>query len=144
MKKPRSGRRSLKRYEVTNLLFFLGLIIALGVLVTFVFRHYGTRNIGPIEESDMGVVSEALGPDSDVGMFYLGTDLSETTLQYRSRMEIPVTDDGLMKELFALPGVEEITVDKRIVVIRKSTATPWEQIRPGVYRIVKDHLHIHF
>ena len=38
------GRRSLTRYEITNLLFFLTIIVALGVLVTFVFRYYGTRN----------------------------------------------------------------------------------------------------
>jgi len=144
MTSPRSGRRSLKKYELTNLLFFLVLIVALGVVVTFVFRHYGTRNMGPAGEAEMGVVSESLGSGSDVGMFYLGADLSETSLQCRSRLDIPVTDDGFLKELFSLPGVEEITVDKRIIVIRKSTSASWEQIRPGVHRIVKEHLHIHF
>jgi hypothetical protein len=141
---PRAGRRSLKKYEITNLLFFLGIIAALAVLVTFVFRYYGTRNQLPDTESDMGVISEALSPGSDVGLFYLGTKLSEASHQYRSRLEIPVTDDGLLKELFALPGVEEITLDQRVIVVRKINSAPWESIQPGVRRIVKSHLHIHY
>ena len=144
MKPSGSGRRSLKKYELSNLLFFLVLIVALGVLVAFVFRHYGTRNTKPESESDAGVISDSLGPGSDVGMFYLGTKLSETSHQYRNRLEIPVTDDGFLKEMFDLPGVEEITLDQKIIVIRKSPSVPWERIQPGVRRIVKAHLHIHF
>lgn len=144
MKNPRSGRRSLKKYEIANLLFFVVLIFALGIGVTFVFRYYGTRGTGPQEESDLGVVSDALSPTSDVGMFYLGTKLSETSHQYRSRLEVPVTDDGLLKEMFDLPGVEEITLDQRIIVIRKANAARWEGIQPGVRRIVKSHLHLHY
>jgi hypothetical protein len=132
------------KYEFTNLLFFLALIIALGVLVTFVFRHYGTRNTEPEQEADLGVVSDSLSAGSDVGMFYLGTKLSATSQQFRSRLEVPVTDDGLIKELFDLPGVEEVTLDQRIIVIRKDTSTRWESIQPGVRRIVKAHLHIHY
>jgi len=142
--KNRSGSRSLKSYEFSNLLFFLVLIIALGVLVAFVFRYYGTRNNEPESDSDMGVVSDSLSSGSDVGMFYLGTKLAETTHQYRSRLDIPVTDDGLVKDLFDLPGVEEITLDQKIIVIRKSTSVRWENIQPGVRRIVKAHLHVHY
>jgi hypothetical protein len=141
---PGSGRKSLRKYEVTNLLFFLGLILGLGILVTFVFRHYGTRNQVIEEESDLGVVSEALSDASDVGLFYLGTKISETQRQYRSRLEIPVTDDGLLKELFDLPGVDEVTLDQRILIIRKSGSVRWDAIRPGVRRIVSNHLHIHY
>jgi len=144
LKIPRSGRKSLQRYEFTNLLFFLVLIVALGVLVAYVFRFYGTRNIGPADEADMGVISDSVSAGSDVGMFYLGTNLSEATLQYRSRLEIPVTDDGFLKEMFSIPGVEEITVNQRIIVIRKNPSTPWESIQPAVRRIVKEHLHIHY
>jgi hypothetical protein len=132
------------KYEFANLLFFLVLIIALGVGVAFVFRYYGTRNTEPEREADLGVVSDALSAGSDVGMFYLGTKLSETSQQFRSRLEVPVTDDGLIKDLFDLPGVEEVTLDQRIIVIRKDTATRWESIQPGVRRIVKAHLHIHY
>jgi len=141
---PRSGRKSLQKYEFTNLLFFLVLIIALGVLVAFVFRFYGTRGTGLEDEANMGVISDSVSAGSDVGMFYLGTNLSETTLQYRNRLQIPVTDDGFLKEMFSIPGVEEITVNQRVIVIRKSPSAPWESIQPGVRRIVKEHLHIHF
>lgn len=119
-------------------------MVALGVLVTFVFRHYGTRNQVLDEESDLGVVSEAVSDGSEVGIFYLGTKISETQRQYRSRLEIPVTDDGLLAELFDLPGVDEVTLDQRILIIRKSGSVRWDGIRPGVRRIVSNHLHIHF
>jgi len=141
---PRAGRRSLKKYEVTNLLFFLALIVALGVLVSFVFRYYGTRNQESSSEAEVGVISDALDAGSDVGLFYLDTKLSETSRQYRSRLDIPVTDDGLIRELFSLPGVEEITLNQKIIMLKKSTSTRWESIQPGVRRIVKGHLHLHF
>ena len=90
------------------------------------------------------MVSDAVGAGSDVGIFYLDTKLSETTRQYRSRLEIPVTDDGLVRELFALPGVEEVTIDQKVIMIKKNGSARWESIQPGVRRIVKDHLHIHY
>jgi hypothetical protein len=139
-----SGRRSLKKYELSNLLFFLVLIVALGVLVAFVFRYYGTRNEEPDTGSESGVISEACSDTSDVGMFYLGTTLSQTNHQYRSRLEIPITDDGFLKELFNLPGVEEITLNQTTILIKKNSSTRWESIQAGVRRIVKDHLHIHY
>jgi len=138
------GRRSLKRYEITNLLFFLTIIVVLGILVSFVFRYYGTRNEVVPGGAEQGVVSAALSEGSDVGVFHLGTKISETSLQYRSRLEIPVTDDGLVEALFSLPGVEEITINQSVIMIRKSSSVSWQRIQPGVDRIVKDHLHIHF
>jgi hypothetical protein len=141
---PRAGRRSLKKYEIANLFFFVAIIVALGVMVTFVFRYYGTRNQPRVSEPDLGVISDALSDGSDVGLFYLGTKLSETSHQYRSRLDIPVTDDGLLKELFSLPGVEEITLDQRIIIIKKTVSVRWENIQPGVRRIVRSHLHIHY
>jgi hypothetical protein len=144
LKSPKAGRRSLKKYELTNLLFFLCVIAALAILVTFVFRFYGTRNEAPSEEADLGVVSDSLGAGSDVGIFYLGTKLSEANLQYRSRLDIPSTDDGLVRELFALQGVEEVTINQKMIMLRKATSSRWESIQPGVRRIVKAHLHIHY
>jgi hypothetical protein len=141
--KSRPGR-SLKKYELTNLLFFLVLIVALGVVVTFVFRHYGIRNQESSEGDVVGVVSEAVGSGSDVGLFYLDTKLSESTLRYRSRLEIPPTDDGLVQELFALPGVEEVTIDQKVIMLKKNGSVRWESIQPAVRRIVKEHLHIHY
>ncbi len=143
MAKSRSGK-SLKGYELTNLLFFLVLIVALGVLVTFVFRHYGTRNQEQSEGDVVGVVSEAVGSGSDIGLFYLDTKLSERTLRYRSRLEIPATDDGLVRDLFALPGIEEVTIDSKVIILKKNGSARWESIQAGVRRIVKEHLHIHF
>jgi hypothetical protein len=141
--KSRSGK-SLKKYELTNLLFFLVLIVALGVLVTFVFRHYGTRNQESSEGSVVGVVSEAVGPGSDIGLFYLDTKISQSTQRFRSRIEIPATDDGLVRELFALPGVEEVTIDQKVIMLKKNGSVRWESIQPGVRRIVKEHLHMHY
>jgi hypothetical protein len=141
--KSRSGK-SLKGYELTNLLFFLVLIVAFGVLVTFVFRHYGTRNQEQSEGDAVGVVSEAVGSGSDIGLFYLDTKLSERTLRYRSRLEIPATDDGLVRDLFALPGVEEVTIDPKVIILKKNGSARWESIQAGVRRTVKEHLHIHF
>ena len=141
--KSRSGR-SLKKYELTNLLFFLVLIVALGVVVTFVFRHYGIRNQESSEGDVVGVVSEAVGSGSDVGLFYLDTKISEGTRRYRSRLEIPPTDDGFVRELFALPGVEEVTIDQKVIMLKKNGSVRWESIQPGVRQIVKEHLHIHY
>jgi hypothetical protein len=144
LKKSGAGRRSLQKYEIQNLLFFLALIVALGVLVTFVFRSYGTRGQKPEDESAAGVISDQLNPASDMGVFYLGTKLTERSCQYRNRLEIPVTDDGLVRELFDLPGVEEITIDQRMIIITKDSGARWEAIQPGVRRVVKNHLHIHY
>ncbi|HTY64930.1 MAG TPA: NifU N-terminal domain-containing protein [Acidobacteriota bacterium] len=143
MAKSRSGR-SLKKYELSNLLFFLVLIAAFGVVVTLVFRHYGMQSGESSDEGAVGVVSEAVGSGSDIGLFYLDTKLSETTRRYKSRLEIPPTDDGLVRELFALPGVEEVTIDQKVLILKKNGSSRWESIQPGVRRIVKDHLHIHY
>lgn len=139
-----AGRKSLKKYEVTNLLFFLVLIIALGVLVTFVFRFYGSRNNASTGNGEKGIVSEALFPGSDIGMFYLGTKIFETSSLYRSPLDIPVTDDGFLRELFSIPGVLEITVDRRSIMIKKESSVPWESIRPLVKQTVDRHLHLHY
>ena len=144
MKKSRAMGKSLKKYEITNLLFFLVLIVALGVLVSFVFRYYGTRNQQPSEENVIGVIDEALSEGSDVGLFYLDTRLSETTRQYRSRLEIPATDDGLVRDLFNLPGIEEVTVDQQTIILKKNGSTRWDAIESRVRQIVKNHLHTHF
>ena len=144
MSKTGAGRRSLKKYEITNLLFFLVLIIALGVLVSFVFRYYGKRNEPVSDEADLGVVSEALSPGNDVGLFYLGTKVTETSRQFRNRLDVPVTDDGFLKDMFDIPGVEEITVDQRMIIIKKNTSVRWESISPGVKQTVKNHLHLHY
>ena len=144
MTKSGAGRRSLKKYEITNLFFFLGLMLALGILVTFVFRYYGNRNNLSSVSGEQGIVSEAMAPGSDIGMFYLGTKLFGTSRHYRSQIEIPVTDDGFLKELFNIPGVDEVTVDQRSIMIKKESSVPWEEIRPRIQKAVASHLHLHY
>jgi hypothetical protein len=139
-----AGRRSLKKYEVINLIFFLCLILALGVLVTFVFRIYGTRNEVVSQGGEKGIVAEALYPGNDLGMFQLGTKVFETSRQYRSQLEIPVTDDGFLRELFNIPGVREVIVDQRSIIIKKDPSASWESIRPKVQEAVMRHLHLHY
>jgi hypothetical protein len=140
----KSGRGTLQQYELTNLLFFLVLIVALGVLVAVVFNHYRMPEEGASDEESPGVVSESLSQASDVGMFYLGTKISELSCQYRNRIDIPVTDDGFLKDLFSLPGVEEVTINQKTILLKKSPSARWEAISPGVRRIVGNHRHLHY
>jgi hypothetical protein len=79
-----------------------------------------------------------------MGMLYLGTKISEATFRYQSRIDIPVTDDGFLKELFSLPGVEEVTMNQKTLMLRKNSSARWETISPEVRRIVNNHLHIHY
>lgn len=144
MTKSGSGRRSLKKYELTNLLFFLTLMVALGIGVTFVFRYYGNRDAGNLDDGERGIVAEAFHPGSDIGMFQLGTKIFQTSHQYSSLLEIPVTDDGLLKDLFAIEGVEEVMVDQKSIMIKKDASASWEDIRPRVQEIVLEHLHLHY
>ncbi len=142
--KPGAGRKSLKKYEVANLLFFLGLIVILGALVTFVFRYYSSGDRNASDSGEKGIVSESLYQGSDIGMFYLGTKIYERSGQYRNVLEIPVTDDGFLKELFAIPGVQEITVDQRSIMVRKLPSADWQDIRPELKRVIERHLHLHY
>ncbi|MBN2243159.1 MAG: NifU N-terminal domain-containing protein [Acidobacteria bacterium] len=144
MAKSGAGRRSLKNYELTNLFFSLTLIVALGIVVTFVFRYYGNRNMGIAEDGERGIVSEAMHPGSDIAIFNLGTKIYQTSHQYRNPLDIPVTDDGFLKELFAIPGVREVTVDQRSIMIRKDASASWENIRPRLREVVERHLHLHY
>jgi hypothetical protein len=144
----KSGRGTIQQYELTNLLFLLVLIVALTVLVAllinYFFNHYKNMDAESSGEEHIGVVSETLSSTSDVGMFYLGTKISETGFQYRNRIDIPVTDDGFLKELFSLPGVEEVAINPKTIMLKKNHSARWEAISPGVKRIAGSHLHIHY
>ena len=142
--KPGTGRKSLKKYEVANLLFFLGLILVLGALVTFVFRYYSSGERTASDNGEKGIISESLHPGSDIGVFYLGTKIYERGGQYRNILEIPVTDDGFLKELFSIPGVEEITVDQKSIMIRKVPSADWNDIRSQLQQVIERHLHLHY
>ena len=138
------GRNVLKRYEVKNLLFFLLFIGALAVFVALVFKWYGdSGKKSPRSTKDNGIVSEAVSPAADLCLFYLGTQISTSNRRYRSMLEIPPTDDGLVRGLFAVSGVSEVIVNQRLIVIQKSPAARWETIRPGVREVIAQHLHMH-
>jgi hypothetical protein len=137
-------RKSLKRYELTNLVFFLSVIVALGVFVAFVFQYYKNAGHKPASASDDGGIrSEVVLSGSDSCIFYLGTRLSEGTRRYRSPDEIPATDDGLVRGLFDIPGVVEVVVDQTLVILQKSPSARWEAIQAGAREVIRNHLHMH-
>lgn len=136
-RKPGARKKSLKGYEWTNLLVFLFFIGALAVFVSFVFQSYKHRGEKPTEEfADEGVLSTIVAPGSDTCIFYLGTKLSETNQTYRSRLEIPVTDDGFIRDLFAVEGVSEVVIDQRLVMIQRAPGARWEAIQPAVREVI--------
>ncbi len=99
------GRKRLTRYELKNLMFFMGFILALGILGAFVFQSYKDRDKVPPKPFDPnGILNEFISPTADSCYFYLGTQLSESTRKYHSAKDIPATDDGLVRSLFAYPG----------------------------------------
>jgi hypothetical protein len=69
--------------------------------------------------------------------------LTATQHKYHTRQEIPLTDDGLAKGLFDIPGVTEVTIDKAMVVLQKAPKAHWEEIRPAARDIISTHLHMH-
>lgn len=145
-KKPEARKGNvLRKYEGTNLLFFLIFVIALGVFVALVFQSYKNPGEEPSKKSanGNGIVSEVISPSAESCIFYLGTRLSESSLRYRSRLDIPVTDDGLARDLFAISGVAEVIVDQKLIILRKSPSAHWEAIQPSAREIINNHLHMH-
>jgi hypothetical protein len=143
--KPRkSGTQSLRAYEMKNLRFFLSLIVVLGLVVTVVMQAYKNSDKPREEESGVdGVVSEAVSPVGDTCIFYLTTEISGSSLKFRNRLEVPVTDDGLVSGFFDIPGVAGVVIDKRMVMIQKSPSAKWGSIQLGAREVIKNHLHPH-
>jgi hypothetical protein len=135
----------LRKYEGTNLLFFLAFILALGLFVTWVFKSFRSPNAVVVDTSadEAGILSEVVTPGSETCVFYLGTKLSETSRQFRSRTEIPVTDDGFVAGLFAIPGVEVVVIHGKMVMLQKAPQVRWERIQPNAREVIKSHLHMH-
>ncbi len=144
-RKPASRRgNTLARYEGMNLLFFLGCILVLGVFVSYVFQVYRTAGQRPPKATDEnGIISEVVSTTAESGLFYLGTRLTDSSRVYHSPEEIPSTDDGLVRGLFAIPGVVEVQVDQRLIVLRKSPSAHWEEIQPSAREVIGRHLHMH-
>ncbi len=140
----KSGRNVLKKYEGTNLVFFLFFILALGVFVSWVFQSFRSPNAITTEEpAGEGILSEVVTPGSETCVFYLGTRLSERNHQYRSRADIPATDDGLVAGLFGIPGVDVLVVDQKMIMLQKEPLARWEKIGPSAREVIRAHLHLH-
>jgi len=134
---------SLRGYEFSNLLFFLVLVIVLGGGCWWVLYHYGTRDRIIIVDPDPGIASEQT--NEDIAVFYLeGFRIVGVTRQYRSRLEIPSTDDGFIRDLFDLPGVEELTVEPTVIMVKKNGTITWDKLSGPVREVINKHLHSHY
>jgi len=137
------SKGSLKGYEFSNLLFFLGLIIVLGGGCWWVLYHYGTKDRIVVVDPDPGISSELI--NDDIAAYYLeGFRIVGVTRQYRSRLEIPSTDDGLIRGLFDLPGVEELTIQPQLVMLKKNGTVSWDILSGQIRDILNNHLHSHY
>jgi len=137
------SKGSLKGYEFSNLLFFLGLMIVLGAVCWGVLYSIGTKDrVGPIIV-EPGISEEVTS--GDIIVFYLeGFQIVATARQYRSRLEIPSTDDGLIRGLFDLNGVEEISMLPQSVTVKKNGDVNWNTLRGPIREIISNHLHSHY
>ena len=137
------SKGSLKSYEFSNLLFFLGLIIVLGGVCWWVLYYIGTKDRVVVVDPEPGISSELI--NEDIAAFYLeGFNIVGVTRQYRSRLEIPSTDDGLIRGLFDLPGVEELTVQPQLIMVKKNGTVTWDKLSRPIHEIINAHLHSHY
>jgi hypothetical protein len=112
--------------------------------VAWVFQSYKTRGERPERaRADDGIITEVVSETSGTCLFYLGTKMSESSSKYRGPSDIPRTDDGMVKDFFSIPGVVEVTVDQRLIVLQKAPAAHWEEIQPAAREIIRSHLHLH-
>ncbi len=137
------GRKNLRRYEGVNLLFFLSILVALGVFVSAVFLYYRGSPKGPTPDDRPGILAETVVPGIEACMFSLGTKITETNRRYVGVQDISVMDDGLVRDLFAVPGVTEVVVDRTMIMLHKTPSAQWENIQPGAREVINRHLHMH-
>ena len=139
------SKGSLKGYELTNLLFFLVLIIVLGGGCWWVFYHYGSKDQVVAKVIEPGIRSEEIDEGNNIAVFYLeGFNIVGMTRQYRGRLEIPSTDDGLIRELFDLPGVEELAIEPQLIILKKNGTVNWDKLRGPIRDVINNHLHSHY
>ncbi len=130
------GRKSLRRYEGLNLVLLLLAVVALTIFSTWVFQSYSN----PDEEggSQKEILSEVF-TDSDVCMFTVGARLTHTSHRYESPAEI-ITSDPLARKLFGIPGIIEVAIYEKSVVLRKLPSARWEVIKPTARGMITDYL----
>jgi hypothetical protein len=140
-----SNKNKLIAYELKNLAFFVILILVLGIFISWVMQNYKIRGKDWARESEgeKGILSEAVSPVGDTCIFYVGTNLSETTRKYLNQMDTPVTDDGFIAGFFEIPGLTSVIVNKKTVMLQKSPSASWGTIQPLARELIKKHLHPH-
>jgi hypothetical protein len=140
----RNGRRTLKNYELKNLIVFLCFILALGGIGSYVFQAYKNKDKPPEKPfNDKGILNEFVSQTSSSCYFYVGTELTESQHDYRNQRDIPANDDGFIKGLLGIPGVVTVTVDHGLVVLQKEPKGHWEEIQPAARTLINAHLHLH-
>jgi hypothetical protein len=130
------GRKTLRRYEGLNLVLLLLAVVALTLFSTWVFQYYGNPDEGSGSQKE--ILSEVF-TDSDVCMFTVGARLTHTAHRYQSPAEI-ITSDPLARKLFGIPGVIEVAIHEKSVVLRKLSSARWETIKPAARGIITDYL----
>ncbi len=138
-----AGRKNLSRYEGVNLLFFLAIMVALGVFVSAVFLYYRGTPKGPSADDRPGILSESVVPGIEACMFSLGTKITETNRRYVGVQDVSVMDDGLVRDLFAIPGVTEVVVDRTMIMLHKAPSAEWDNIQRDARQVINRHLHMH-
>ncbi|MFB3903908.1 MAG: NifU N-terminal domain-containing protein [Acidobacteriota bacterium] len=130
------GRKTLRKYEGLNLVLLLMAVVGLTVFSTWVFQSYSNPDEG--DDSRKEILSEVF-TDSDVCMFTVGAQLTHTSHRYGSPAEI-ITSDPLARKLFGIPGIVEVSIHQKSVVLRKLPSARWEAIRPAARGVITDYL----
>lgn len=132
----------LRRYEGTNLVFFLGFILVLGGFVFYIFHSYKSENDKLIQaaEVDTGIQSVVLSTATNSCLFYLADKLVDASHTYHGPQEIPANDDGLLKDLFGITGVMQVVVDEKLIVVSKSPSSHWEMIQSTAKEVIINYL----
>ncbi|NWG12681.1 MAG: NifU N-terminal domain-containing protein [Acidobacteria bacterium] len=142
-----SGKRrgSLKGYEGANLAFFLVFMVALGGFVWFYFTSFRSPNAPPPGDlaEGGGILSEVVEKESDMCVFTLGTQIVGSRRRYQGPQDIPVTDDGFVRGLFEIPGVAEVVLERKMVILQKFPSARWEKIQERARVVISRHLHAH-
>jgi hypothetical protein len=130
------GRKTLRKYEGLNLVLLLLAVVALTVFSTWVFQSYSNPDEG--DNSKKEILSEVF-TDNDVCMFTVGARLTHTSHRYASPAEI-ITRDPLATKLFGIPGIVEVAIYEKSVVLRKLPSARWENIKPAARGVITDYL----
>ncbi len=131
----------LGRYEVANLLFFLGCIVVLGLFLTWVFHYYKNEDERVVRTvPDTGIVSEVVSSATNSCLYYLENKITDSPQMFLSARDIPAGDDGLLKDLFDIAGVSQVKFEEKAIVISKAPKAHWEYIQPTAREVIIEYL----